>query len=230
MRYFWWLAGNHWTYNLLSLFTHAFLAWAAPICPPSFQFPKPEPSHSNPLSTVLPVEPTWPNTAAPRCLRPRFQDTLCPARGLALFLWKEAGSLYSLCTHTRGSAGCGRALWKPTFHQTPFGSEAASVPWWILLESRARSGESDICTCVLVYSLFNYTQSLKHLHDALKYNWPFLFNFICLLVFGDNPAKHFSKFNKVHTTINIGANDNRGQHFIQSIIIRLEAQIFQGIK
>lgn len=43
---------------------------------------------------------------------------------------------------------------------------------------------------VLVYSLFNYTQSLKHLHDALKYSWPFLFNFICLLVFGDYPAKH----------------------------------------
>lgn len=43
---------------------------------------------------------------------------------------------------------------------------------------------------VLVYGLFNYTQSLKHLHDALKYSWPFLFNFICLLVFGDYPAKH----------------------------------------
>lgn len=43
---------------------------------------------------------------------------------------------------------------------------------------------------VLVYGLFNYTQSLKHLHGALKYSWPFLFNFICLLVFGDYPAKH----------------------------------------
>lgn len=154
---------------------------------------------------------------------------LCPARGLAP-VGRVGLTLQSLQTHPEFCW-----LWENRVkahlpsNTLPFCGRCPA-PWWILLKSRARSGESDICTCVLVYSLFHYSRSLKHLHDALKYSWPFLFNFICLLVFGDNPAKHFSKFNKVHTTINVGANNNGGQHFIQSIIIRLEAQIFQGIK
>lgn len=150
---------------------------------------------------------------------------LCPARDLDP-VGRVRLTVHSLHTHPEF---CWLRANPPPSNTLPFCGRCPA-PWWILLELRARSGESDICTCVLVYSLFHYSWSLKHLHDALKYSWPFLFNFICLLVFGDNPTKHFSKFNKVHTTINVGANNNGGQDFIESIVIRLEAQIFQGIK
>lgn len=65
LAHFWWPARNYWIYDLLSLFTRAFLAWRAPMCLPSFQFPYPVSSHSNPHSTVTIHGAPWWNPHGP---------------------------------------------------------------------------------------------------------------------------------------------------------------------
>jgi hypothetical protein len=90
--------------------------------------------------------------------------------------------------------------------------------------------KSTLALGILVYNLFNYAQSLKHLHDVLKYSWPFLFNFICPLVFGGSPTKHFRKFNSAPTTINTGPSTSGRPGSAFSLPVLLKDQTLQRRK
>lgn len=108
--------------------------------------------------------------------------------------WEEPGLPHSLLLHRGSPSICFILFESPSSIKHPCILAADTLLRAEFCPNAPSDGHAQVTVTfvlgVLVYGLFNYTQSLKHLHNALKYSRPFLFNFIFLLVFGDYPAKH----------------------------------------